>query len=141
MKLTKVNKPIFFRQVVMKQIFTRRFIITLLYLGLVACQGSGDSKSTDYTGVQDNITTTIDTYLDANQDSDKAGVSIIVRKDGDVVYRRNKGMANTLTGIPISSDTGFRLASVSKPFTAFAILQLYEQGVITLDDKLLNYIP
>ncbi len=116
--------------------------VFVLCVGLNACGGgSEESVDTEYTGVKESITTTIDTYLETNQDSNSAGVSVIIRKEGTVEYRGSRGMANTLTGIPISSSTGFRLASVSKPFTAIAIMQLYEQGSLTLESKLVEYIP
>ncbi|WP_286263483.1 serine hydrolase domain-containing protein [Thalassotalea atypica] len=128
---TNINKPIYIKWIA----------LFLCCHSIFACQDSEKSESAEYTGVQESITSTIETYLDANQEDDTAGVSIIVRKDGNIAYKGNRGMANTQTGIAISSSTGFRLASVSKPFTALAIMQLYEQGAIGLEDKLLHYIP
>jgi len=94
------------------------------------------------TGLKESLKETLESYLDTNQNNDdEPGISIVVRKDGDVVYRGNRGAANKLTETTITNDTGFVLASVSKPFTAVAILQLYEQGLLTLDDKLITYIP
>jgi CubicO group peptidase (beta-lactamase class C family) len=116
-------------------------IVIFSCVGLNACGGSEKSVTTQHTEVQGTITATIETYLDANQESNAPGVSIIVRKNGVVAYRSSRGMANNLTGVSISNTTGFRLASVSKPFTAIAIMQLYEQGALTLESKLLDYIP
>mgnify|MGYP000678131312 CR=1 FL=1 len=131
MKNTDVNLPI----------YIKCLVVFLCCINLFACQDSEKSKPAEYTGVQESITSTIETYLDANQKNDNPGVSIIVRKDGNIAYKGSRGMANTQTGIAISSSTGFRLASVSKPFTALAIMQLYEQGALSLEDKLLHYIP
>ncbi|MBU2971225.1 beta-lactamase family protein [Pseudoalteromonas sp. C2R02] len=118
------------------------FINLICVLILSACGGSSDkSVSTNVTGVQDTITSTIDTYLNANSAPNEPGLSIIIKKDDVVVYQSNRGLANKQTNTGINSDTGFRLASVSKPFTALAIMQLYEQGLISMEDKLLDYIP
>ena len=121
--------------------YIKEFVVIFSCLGLIACGGSEKSISTEYTKVQETITATIDTYLDANQESNTPGVSIVVRKNGEIEYSSSRGMANKLTGVPISNTTGFRLASVSKPFTAIAIMQLYEQGALTLESKLIDYIP
>jgi len=117
------------------------FAVFVICIGLNACGGSEKSVNVEYTGVQESIHSTIETYLNVNQENDTPGVSIIIRKNGEVVYRGSRGMANKITDISITSDTGFRLASVSKPFTAIAIMQLFEQGALTLDSKLLDYIP
>ncbi|GGY76925.1 hypothetical protein GCM10011613_21800 [Cellvibrio zantedeschiae] len=50
-------------------------------------------------------------------------------------------MADIPSGVAIASNTGFRLASVSKPFTAIAIMQLVERGELKLSDSVLDYIP
>jgi len=118
------------------------FINFICVLILSACGGSSDKPvKTNFTGVQDTITNTIDTYLTANPAPNEPGLSIIIKKDNIVVYQNNTGLANKQTNTAISSDTGFRLASVSKPFTALAVMQLYEQGLISMEDKLLDYIP
>ena len=119
------------------------FQLLVVYLSLtwiVSCGGSSKDELVD-TGVQQTLAMTINTYLDTNQKESLPGVSIVVREEGELLYQDSRGMANMLTGDAISENTGFRLASVSKPFTAIAIMQLYEQGQINLDDKLLTFIP
>lgn len=69
------------------------------------------------------------------------GASMIVRKCGAEVLRTYQGYANVEKRIPISDDTLFRLASMSKPVTAVAALQLIEQGRLGLDDRLSRWIP
>ncbi len=50
-------------------------------------------------------------------------------------------MANTISGVAITGSTGFRLASVSKPFTAIAIMQLVERGQLNIRDSIVDIIP
>jgi CubicO group peptidase (beta-lactamase class C family) len=69
---------------------------------------------------------------------------VAVLRDGKVVYRRGVGVANMEYGIPITPDTVFQAASLSKQFTAFAIAQLADQGRLSLDDdvrKHLTWVP
>ena len=65
----------------------------------------------------------------------------LVAENGKVVYKGGFGMANMEWNIPNTPDTKFRLGSITKQFTATAILQLVEQGKIKLDGKLSDYLP
>ncbi len=121
------------------KIFSSSLIGTLIVL-LTAC-ASNDLPRIVNTGVQATLAETIDAYLDVNQSNDEPGLSILVRKDGELVYKKSRGMANKLTGQSITNQTGFRLASVSKPFVALSIMQFYEQQRISLEDSILIYLP
>lgn len=66
---------------------------------------------------------------------------MVVVKNGKLAYSGGGVMADIPSGIAVSNTTGFRLASVSKPFTAIAIMQLVERGEIKVTDSLLNFIP
>jgi len=67
--------------------------------------------------------------------------SALVAENGKVTYKGAFGMANMEWNIPNTPDTKFRLGSITKQFTATAILQLVEQGKIKLDAKLSDYLP
>ncbi|MBZ0255025.1 beta-lactamase family protein, partial [bacterium] len=70
------------------------------------------------------------------------GCALVVVKDGEVIYQKGYGMANLRYGIPIDPETTiFRTASNSKQFTAFCILLLYDEGLLSLDDDIHDYIP
>jgi CubicO group peptidase (beta-lactamase class C family) len=68
------------------------------------------------------------------------GASVAVVQDGQVVFIKSYGMADVAEGIPNSPGTIFRLASVTKTFTAVAVLQLVEGGKLKLDDPLSKYV-
>lgn len=69
------------------------------------------------------------------------GAAIAVVKDGEVIAIKGYGCANVEQKIPVDPDrTVFRLASVSKPFTAIAVLQLVEQGKLRLDENVNHYL-
>ena len=69
------------------------------------------------------------------------GCALAVIKDGQIIYKRGYGMADLDHDIPIKPDTVFHVASVSKQFTAMAILLLAKQGKLSLDDEVRKYIP
>ncbi len=69
------------------------------------------------------------------------GASVIVVKDGKVIFRKGYGIANLELGVPVEPDMVFRLGSVTKQFTAVAILMLAEQGKLSLDDDITKFLP
>lgn len=69
------------------------------------------------------------------------GCALAVIKDGQIVYKRGYGMADLDHDLAIKPDTVFHVASVSKQFTAMAILLLAKEGKLSLDDEVRKYIP
>ena len=67
--------------------------------------------------------------------------SALVAENGRVIYKKGLGYANFEWKIPNDVDTKFRLASVTKQFTAAMIMKLVEQGKIKVDGKLTDYLP
>jgi CubicO group peptidase (beta-lactamase class C family) len=68
------------------------------------------------------------------------GCALSVIRDGQIVYKRGYGMADLDHDIPITSETVFHVASVSKQFTAAAIILPAQEGKISLDDDVRKYI-
>lgn len=80
--------------------------------------------------------------LMAEQNFDKKpGAAVLVIENGKTVYQKGFGAADLKTGRLIASDTAFDLASVTKQFTALAILQLAEKGKLSLNDSLRKFYP
>ena len=69
------------------------------------------------------------------------GAAVAVTRGGSVLYEGAFGTANLEYGVPIISETVFHVASVSKQFTAFAILLLEQKGELGLDDDIRRYLP
>ncbi|NQT26414.1 serine hydrolase [candidate division KSB1 bacterium] len=76
-----------------------------------------------------------------NADPDAPGGVLAIVRDGTVILKSCYGLANLEHAVPITSTTVFKLASVSKQFTAFAVCMLAQQGKISLDDDIHKYIP
>jgi CubicO group peptidase (beta-lactamase class C family) len=70
-----------------------------------------------------------------------AGFSIAVVRDGQPVLAKGYGYANLAERVPASANTIFRLASITKQFTAAAILHLAEEGRLSLVDPISEYLP
>src|SRR6202011_5397461 len=68
------------------------------------------------------------------------GASVLVVRDGKVILRKSYGMANLEERIAATPDTNYRLASVTKQFTAASILILAKSGKLSLDDPITKYL-
>lgn len=74
------------------------------------------------------------------QTNEMAGAALIVRRYGDEVYRNKWGYADIEKKQQVEYDTIYRLASMTKPITSVAIMQLVEQGKMRLDDSISEYL-
>lgn len=72
---------------------------------------------------------------------DHPGVAVLVMVDGQIRYAAGHGVSDIETQTPITPETVFDLASVSKQMTAIALLILMEQGALALDDPIVDYLP
>ncbi|MEM7283978.1 MAG: serine hydrolase domain-containing protein [Pseudomonadota bacterium] len=89
------------------------------------------------TGVQAQI----EQILREQFDEEGPGYSVLVVQHGETVYQEAYGKANIELGTPLQPDNVFRIASLTKPFTAMAILQLVEQGKLSLQDDITQFLP
>ena len=74
-------------------------------------------------------------------DGQVPGAAVLVLHEGQSVFQRGYGLAVVEDHTPVTARTNFRLASISKQFTAAAILLLAEDGVLRLDDPLKRWLP
>lgn len=83
----------------------------------------------------------LDNYLKAQESVKGFSGAVLVMKQNKVVLRKGYGMADMEWNIPNTADTRFRVGSVTKQFTAACILQLEEEGRLSVTDKLSKYFP
>jgi CubicO group peptidase (beta-lactamase class C family) len=69
------------------------------------------------------------------------GCALGVIRDGHFVYRKGYGMGSVELGVPLSAESVFYMGSVSKQFTAAAVVLAQEQGYLSLDDDVRKYLP
>jgi CubicO group peptidase (beta-lactamase class C family) len=69
-----------------------------------------------------------------------AGLAVGIVRHGSLEFFNGHGFADIASNTPINADTVFRIGSVTKPFTAIAVMQLHEQGLIDLDAPANDYL-
>lgn len=118
----------------------KKIILLILTLLLTGCSAKqvNDNYAVQVTGNKD---IEIDKIFNSINNDKDPGLTALVAIDGKVIYRKGFGMANIDKSIKNYPETTFRIGSITKQFTATAILLLQEQGLLSLDDTLSLYIP
>lgn len=83
----------------------------------------------------------IDTIFKASKSHTAPGLAVLVIKDGKVAFERGYGVTDLRTNQKIDAGTNFRLASLTKQFTATAIMLLVHDGKLHYDDRLTDVLP
>jgi CubicO group peptidase (beta-lactamase class C family) len=115
----------------------------MLFVGLLltGCIYIPSPPSSAMPARQAYLVSQIDHLLDTQQDASQPGISILITKNGEILYNRSKGMSDINQGAPITADTTFDIASVAKSITAIAVMQLMERRRLSLDDSVLKWLP
>lgn len=74
-------------------------------------------------------------------DGEMPGAAVMIIENGDIILQKGYGVAHFASNSPVTSLSNFRLASVTKQFTAMSILQLVEKGNLSLDTSLVDIWP
>lgn len=82
----------------------------------------------------------IDKHLIENNQLYAPGSALLIAKNGKIFFEKGYGTANLELNVPMKPDMVFRIGSITKQFTAVAILQLVEQGKLTLNDSIQKFI-
>lgn len=88
-----------------------------------------------------DVTSQFDAYLSASHDAGRFDGTVVVADGGEVIYERGVGLADRSWGIANAPGTRFRIASLTKQFTAALVLQLAEAGDLDLDAPVTRYLP
>lgn len=81
-----------------------------------------------------------DEYMDRTVKLGRFNGYVLVARDGQTVFSKGYGMANFEEDIPNTPQTKFRLASITKSFTAMAVMMLQERGKLSLQDSICKYL-
>ncbi|MDX1576868.1 MAG: serine hydrolase domain-containing protein [Gemmatimonadota bacterium] len=114
----------------------RAAIFAALFAGLLC--GAGPLRG--QTLAERSIVRIDRVFEDVNR-TDGPGCALGVSEVGDLRYARGYGLANLDWRVPITTSTNFYLGSVSKQFTAGAVLMAARQGHLSLDDDIRTYVP
>ncbi|HEX9166931.1 MAG TPA: serine hydrolase domain-containing protein [Gemmatimonadales bacterium] len=106
--------------------------LTMAVMGNAAAQGPNEGA----------LLRRIDSVVaEAMTRSKTPGMSVAVQHGATVILAKGYGMADLESSAPASANTVYRLGSVTKQFTALAIMQLVEAGKVRLDDEISAYLP
>jgi CubicO group peptidase (beta-lactamase class C family) len=110
--------------------------LALAALALVALLGDQETLAAQAApGAEpDSLASELDAAFAAAYPANGPGAAVLVEKDGEVLLRKGYGMADLELGVPIAPDMVFRLGSITKQFTAAAVLLLVQEGKLSLDD-------
>ena len=108
--------------------------ILVLTTPFARSQPPSTSSNTDLAPAMEKVMTAV-------YKPDIPGATVIVVKNGRVIFRKGYGLANLELKTPMRPEMVFRLCSVTKQFTAAAILMLAEQGKLALDDDITKFFP
>ena len=89
----------------------------------------------------DTLEEKTDQFLKDYDGPDVPGASVGIFREGRIIFRKGYGLANVKDRTPADEHTNHRLASVTKQFTAMAIMMLKERGKLSYDDSITKFFP
>jgi CubicO group peptidase (beta-lactamase class C family) len=118
-----------------------RSCLLLLSLCLTACRGpEAEAPATAAEAARPAPLAQLGPWLQAEAAADRFSGAVIVARGDQVLHRAAYGPADRKTGAPLTPEHRFRLASLSKQFTAAAVLRLQDQGKLSVDDPLCRWV-
>ena len=117
---------------------TRGAIFGNLLLGLAVCAGA---SAQDTEELPPDVAAKVDAVFKLWNRDNTAGCAVSVARAGETVYARGFGMAHLEQPAPIAPETIFEAGSVSKQFTASALVLLALDGKLSLEDPVQEYLP
>lgn len=110
----------------------------LCIIGLSALAGTLGAQDLDL----DRLEHVADSVAHHHIASDVApGITVAVAREGRLLFRRGYGVADAEMGVAAGAETVYRIGSLTKQFTAAAVLRLVERGELSLDDEITTYLP
>ncbi len=129
------------KKLIQRSIFSFLLVLILISFGCTGVhkdQKTKDIPKGDYKAAEDYLTK----YIKKQMKKKKViGLSIAVVDGTEVIYKKGFGYADKKNKIPVTTETIFRVGSISKVFTVTGAMQLHEQGRLDIDKPLKNYIP
>lgn len=84
----------------------------------------------------------VDDYIKNEMERSRLpGVAVAVLRNGKIELIKGYGLANIERKIPVTPNTMFQIASTTKPFTSMGVMMLVEEGKVSLNDKVIKYLP
>ncbi|HEX9901554.1 MAG TPA: serine hydrolase domain-containing protein, partial [Acidobacteriota bacterium] len=125
----------------LKRSLSVSLLLIFIISGAAASGLAADSRLPLPPSPQGDLASQIDAILAQTYKPGEPGAAVLVKKGGQVLFRRGYGLANLELNVPVEPDMVFRLGSITKQFTAVAVLMLAEQGKLSLQDDLSKFLP
>ena len=134
----------------MKKIYLTLLAILLFQVSIYAQLKSYDNEGTNGFITKEHIdvfnvnldSLMLDSIIVAYKNTNSIpGIASLIFKDGKIIWNKNYGYRNRELQLPVEDSTFFMIGSISKTFVATSIMQLWEHGMINLDDNINNYLP
>jgi CubicO group peptidase (beta-lactamase class C family) len=109
------------------------FLFFLVSLSFNLISAFGQSRT--------QLTAEFDKIISSEFKPEEPGGVVLVAQKGQIIYKKAFGMADMELNVPMKEAMVFNIASITKQFTAVAILQLMEQGKLSLQDEITKYLP
>ena len=113
--------------------------LLLFFIAFLSCTvANSQAKETDYK----EALRIIDVWLNGQRDFDKLpGISVAIVNDQNIIFSKGYGFADVEKKVPMQPETICSICSISKLFTSVAVMQLWEQGKLRLDDSISSLLP
>ena len=116
-----------------------KFSISMKVIFLLSCSVFFFLPS--HAQIQDSLREKVDAIFEEYKSPNSPGCALALVKDGKIIYKKGYGASNLEYGIPITSTSIFHVASISKQFTAAAIIMLSLEGKLSLNEDIRKYLP
>jgi len=120
-----------------KRIIRKNFsVLTVIFLALLTTVGMLRAEDISH----NKFFKEIDAYFSEKISADGPGAVVLAVKEGNVILRKGYGMANLELSVPMKPEMVLRIGSITKQFTAVCIMMLVDEGKVSLDDEITQYI-
>jgi CubicO group peptidase (beta-lactamase class C family) len=118
-----------------------RLGMVLICLMLTACAGPSVSTGPSLTLTPEDLSSELDQVMGALAEEDAFTGAVLVARNGEILLSQAYGWADWEKQLPNTPQTKFRIGSVTKQFTAMAVLLLQAEGRLTVQDHVCTYLP
>ncbi len=126
------------KSVPVKKIMSLLFLTSILIIGAVGFIDIPKAKRGDVDAFAGYVDKTVSDYIRGNR---VGAVAVCIIHDGKIFLIKGYGYQDAEQKVPVTEDTVFQVASISKSFTAWGIMDLVEEGVLELDQPVTKYVP
>lgn len=110
--------------------FLIAFLLSFTFYSILVLGQSGTPLATEF-----------DRVISSEFKPEEPGGVVLISKKNQIIYKKAFGSANVELNVPMKEEMIFNIASMTKQFTAVAVLQLAEQGKLSLQDEITKYLP